>query len=96
MTAPRIEIFYADICGLCHQAMDVFRGRNLPFTAYEVHWDGAAGAFVDSPHAREMHRRCGAVVDIVPQIFVNGRHIAGWRRLEPMIHSGEFDRLLQT
>lgn len=97
MSGPGIEIFTADICGLCHKAKDYFRGRNLPFTDYAVEWDAAAAAFVDSPNTREMYRRCGRVVDIVPQIFINGRHhVAGWRKLEPMIASGEFDQLLHT
>ena len=92
--APRIEIFYADICGLCHKAMDYFRGRGLAFQTYEVHWDQRADAFVDSAHARAMYERCGGTVDFVPQIFINGRHIAGWRKLEPMIQSGELERTL--
>jgi glutaredoxin len=91
---PHIEIFYAQICGLCHKAMDYFRGRGLAFTAHEVHWDAAADAFVDSANTREMYRRCGKVVDIVPQIFINGHHVPGWRKLEPMIQSGDLDRLL--
>jgi glutaredoxin len=96
MNQPKIEIFTADICGLCHKAKDFFRSRNLPFTAYDVEWDKAADAFVDSENTREMYRRCGKTVDFVPQIFINGRHhIAGWRKLEPMIASGEFEKLLQ-
>ena len=86
-----IEIFYADVCGLCHKAMNYFRSRGLTFHAREVHWDG--DKFVDSENSREMYQRCGPV-DFVPQIFVNGHHIPGWRKLEPMIQSGEFDRLL--
>ncbi len=88
---PHIEIFHAEICGLCHQAMNYFRSRGLSFDAREVHWDGEA--FMDSPHTREMYRRCG-YVDYVPQIFINGRHIAGWRTLEPLIQSGEIERIL--
>lgn len=93
MNPPVIEIFYADICGLCHKAMDYFRSRGLPFTAHEVFWDH--DRFRDTPAAQVMKQQCGDV-DFVPQIFVNGVHIPGWRRLEPMIHSGEFDRLLGT
>lgn len=91
---PDIEIFYSEVCGLCHKAMDYFRSRNLPFTAREVVWDEEADAFVDSGNAREMYERCGDAVDFVPQIFVNGHHIPGWRTLEPMIENGAFDRLL--
>ncbi len=90
---PEIEVFYAEICGLCHKTMDYLRSRNLPFRAREVKWGGEA--FVDSENARDMFKKCGGAVDFVPQIFVNGHHIAGWRKLEPMIKSGEFDRLLR-
>lgn len=91
---PVIEIYYADICGLCHKAMDYFRSRGLDFTAHEVFWDAAADRFTDTETAREMHARCGGEVDFVPQIFVRGTHIPGWRTLEPMIANGAFDRLL--
>ncbi|HMO03450.1 MAG TPA: glutaredoxin domain-containing protein [Kiritimatiellia bacterium] len=93
MKPPVIELFYADICGLCHKAMDYFRSRGLSFTAHEVFWDH--DRFRDTPSARAMKERCGDV-DFVPQIFVNGVHIPGWRKLEPMIQSGEFDRLIST
>lgn len=95
MHHPHIEIYYAEVCGLCHQAMDYFRSRNLPFNAHEVQWDPAADAFVDSPVRQVMFDQCGGPVDFVPQIFINGHHIPGWRRLEPMIQSGELDRLLE-
>lgn len=91
---PEIEIYYAEICGLCQQALAYFRCRNLPVTAHEVEWDDAAGAFVDSENTREMYRRCGRELDFVPQIFINGRHICGWRELEPMITSGEIEQIL--
>jgi len=93
---PTIEIFYAQICGLCHQAMNFFRSRGLPFRAYEVHWNDLAQEFVDSEHTRNMYRRCGEKVDFVPQIFINGRHIRGWRSLEPLIQSGEIEEILHT
>ena len=89
---PDIEIFYADICGLCHKAMNYFLKRGLPFRTYEVTWDGQA--FVDSEHTRAMYARCGGTVDFVPQMFINGHHIPGWRKLEPMIHSGELEKIL--
>lgn len=94
MDKPAIEIYYAEVCGLCQKALAYFRERSLPFQAYEVFWDEAADRFVDSPHTRDMYKRCGKEVDFVPQIFVNGHHIPGWRKLEPMIQSGEFDALL--
>ena len=90
---PHIEIFYADVCGLCHKAMDYFRSRGLAFAAREVHWDQTADDFVGSDNSLETKERCGNV-DFVPQIFINGHHIPGWRMLEPMIESGEIESLL--
>lgn len=96
MNQPKIELYVCDICGLCQKAKEFFRSRQLPFTTHEIFWDKAADTFVDSDLTREMYNRCGGKVDIVPQIFINGHHIPGWRKLEPMIASGEFDRLLQS
>ena len=91
-----LTIYFADVCGLCHKAMNHFREREIPFTAKEIVYDAAADAFVDSENTREMFERVGAEVDFVPQIFVGGHHIAGWRTLEPMIDSGEFEALLRA
>ena len=84
MSKPQIEIFFADICGLCHKAMDFFRSRDLEFTTREVHWDEEADRFDDSENAREMYERCGEV-DFVPQIFINGEYIGGSEYLEQYI-----------
>lgn len=91
---PDIEIYFAEVCGLCHKAMDFFRSRNLPFTSHEVFWDREQDDWVPSPVVEEMKQRAGDV-DFVPQIFIKGTHIPGWKKLEPMIASGEFDRLLE-
>jgi glutaredoxin len=88
---PKIEIYYAQMCSLCHEAMDYFRSRGLPFTSYELTWKG--DGWQDSESARELARRCGPV-DFVPQIFINGRHIAGWRTLSELIRDGRIDELL--
>lgn len=91
----KIEIYYAQICGLCHKALDFFAERRLPVQAHEVHWDGERDQWVDSENVRVMLQRAGEV-DFVPQIFINEtHHISGWRQLEPMIQSGDFDRLLE-
>ncbi|MBT3294892.1 MAG: hypothetical protein HN919_13120 [Verrucomicrobia bacterium] len=89
-----IEIYYASVCGLCTKALDFFRERGVTFTAYAVEWDGEQEAFVASDNTRQMYKRCGEDVDFVPQIFIGDLHIKGWRQCEPMIHSGEIDRLV--
>lgn len=91
---PHITIYYAEVCGLCHKAINWFRERDLSFFAHEVEWDKEAERFVDSENTRAMYEACGEEVDFVPQIFINGRHIPGWKTLEPMIESGEIEKLL--
>lgn len=87
-----VIIFYAQMCSLCHKAMDHFKEKKIPFESYEVQWKG--DGWVDSPNARLMKKMCGDV-DFVPQIIINGKHIKGWKKLEPMIKSGEIDRFLK-
>lgn len=87
-----VIVFYAQMCGLCHKAMDYFKEKGIPFDAYEVKWKG--DGWEDSPNVRLMKKMCGDV-DFVPQIIINGRHIKGWKNLEPMIKSGELDKLLK-
>jgi len=90
-----IDVYYAEVCGLCHKAMDYLSSRDLEFTAKEVIYDSVADEFVDSDITKEMYERCGEKVEFVPQIFVNGTYVGGWRKLESMIENGEFDKLLE-
>lgn len=92
-STPRIEIFYSELCSSCHEAMDYFRARQLPYEAFEIRW--SAQGMVDSEAARDLRQRCGEV-DFVPQIFINNRHIGGWTALTALIESGELESLLQV
>ncbi len=89
-----VDIYYARVCGLCDKAMEFFRSRGVTFTAYAVEWDAGSDEFADSENTRAMYRRCGGKVDFVPQMFIGTLHIKGWKQLEPMIESGEIDRLI--
>ena len=89
-----VDVYYARVCGLCTKALEFLRSRGVTFTAYAVEWDSQAERFVDSENTREMYRRCGEEVDFVPQFFFGDKHVKGWRKLEPMIESGEIDAWL--
>ena len=91
-----VDLYYAEVCGLCTMALEFFRSRGVTFTAYAVEWSDKSNEFLDSGNSREMFKRCGENVDFVPQIFIGDRHIKGWRELEPMIESGEIDSLLSA
>lgn len=95
--SPRmpITIYHSETCGLCPKAMDWFREQNLPFDAKTVVYDPSANEFVDSENTREMNERCGGIAPFVPQIFINDRHISGYRTLQPMIASGEIFDILK-
>lgn len=90
---PDVEIFYSELCSSCHDAMDYFRARSIPFRSYEIHW--SKSGMVDSEASRELRRRCGEV-DFVPQIFINGRHIGGWTALSDLIERGVVDEIFNT
>lgn len=90
---PSVEIYYASTCGLCLEAMAFFKSRGLDFDARCIGYDRETDAWMPSENLRELEARIGAF-DFVPQLFVNGTHVAGWKKLERMIESGEFDRLL--
>jgi glutaredoxin len=89
-----IDIYYCRICGLCTEAINFFRSRGVTFTAHAVEWDDAKEEFADSETTRAMYKRCGEKVEFVPQMFIGNTHIAGWKKLKPMIESGEIDRLI--
>lgn len=89
-----ITIYYASICGLCHKAIEFFISRGLDFDARCIGYDKETDAWLPSANLDELEQRIGSF-DFVPQIFINGTHIAGWKKLEPMIESGDFDQLLQ-
>lgn len=91
---PQVDMYYAKVCGLCTEAINFFHKRGITFTAYAIEYDSDADEFVDSDNTREMVRRCGGPVEFVPQIFIGDRHMGGWRKLEPLIASGELDALL--
>jgi glutaredoxin len=91
----KIDIYYSSVCGLCTKAIEYFKSRGLTFTAYAVEWDAKDDKFVETENSTEMYRRCNGVVDFVPQIFIGETHVKGWMKLEPMIKSGEFDKLIK-
>jgi hypothetical protein len=88
---PRIEIYYSQLCGACHEAMDYFAGRGIPYESYEVKWGD--GDWVDDDNGRRFKQRFGTA-DFVPQILIGDRHVKGWKELSTLIESGEIESLL--
>jgi glutaredoxin 3 len=88
----KIEVFYSQLCGACHDAMDYFTERGVPFESYEVKWRD--GDWLDDENGRRFKARFGDA-DFVPQIMIGDRHVKGWKELSGLIERGEIDSLLQ-
>jgi glutaredoxin 3 len=67
-----VVIYTTPTCGYCRVAKDFFRGRNIPFSEYDVD--------ADRGRAEEMVRKSGQMG--VPVIEVNGKIIVGFNRPE--------------
>lgn len=79
------------MCGLCHEAMDFFRGKEIAFESFEVFWKD--GELVDDDNGRELKRRIGDV-EFVPQVFIDGKSIGGWKNISKLIETGEIEEIL--
>lgn len=89
---PKVEVYYSQMCELCHKAMDYFDEQGVAYTSYEVFWRD--GQWADDENSRAMLSRCGDV-DYVPQVFIDDKHIEGWRTLSRLIETGEIAQLLE-
>lgn len=92
----QVEVYYSDMCGLCHVAMDYLTENNIPFDKYKLEWDAESDDWLDTDASRRLFKRTGKKVEFVPQFFINDCWVSGWRELEPMINSGELDRMLKN
>lgn len=90
---PSIELYYSSICELCHKSLEFLMERGLDFEAHCIGYDPETDAWLPSDNLTELEGRIGSF-EFVPHIFINGTHVAGWKKLKPMIDSGEFDQLL--
>ena len=91
-----VEVYYSDMCGLCHVAMDYLTENNILFDKYKLKWDAKADDWEDTDASRRLFERCGEKVGFVPQFFINDHWVSGWRELEPLINSGELHTMLQN
>ena len=88
---PKVEVFYGQMCGACHDAMDYFTEKGVAFDAYEVKW--GKDDWVDDENGRGFKQRFGDA-DTVPQIMMGERHVKGWKELSALIETGEIEGLL--
>lgn len=67
-----VTIYSTPTCGFCTKAKAFFRGKNIPFTEYDV--------AADQRRADEMVRKSGQMG--VPVIDIHGKIIVGFNQAE--------------
>jgi len=81
-----ITIYTKDYCGFCARAKALLGSKGQAFTEIDVTHDTDGQA--------EMRRRSDR--QIVPQVFIDGRHVSGFDDLAALDAAGELDALLGT
>ena len=83
---PEIDIYTQPWCPYCARAVNLLRGKDVPFRE------------IDAPHGsaerEESIRRSGR--STVPQIFIGDRHIGGCDDLVALDRAGKLDPLLKA
>lgn len=64
----KIEIYGAEWCSFCKQAVSLCESKALAFSYIDID---------DSANMRSLEERVGAKVRTVPQIFMNGNLVPG-------------------
>jgi glutaredoxin len=64
----KIEIYGAEWCGYCKQAVSLCETRSIEFDYIDID---------DSANMRVLEERVGSKVRSVPQIFMNGQLVPG-------------------
>lgn len=82
---PEITIYTKPLCGYCHAAKALLRGKGVEFTEIDVSRDAAA---LDAMLARSGGRRT------VPQIFIGKTHVGGCDDIHALDQRGGLDPLL--
>ena len=80
---PKIVIYTADYCSFCHAAKELLRSRGLEFQDIDVTNDDA--------EREKLAQRTGGR-ETVPQIFIDGKSIGGYRELVELDKKGGLGR----
>ena len=81
-----VRIYTTPSCGYCIAAIGLLRNKRVAFENINVAGDAKARAWL----AKETGQQT------VPQIFINGRSVGGYRELSGLDQRGELDVLLST
>ena len=82
----RVEIYSSMFCGYCSNAKRLLKDKGVEFTEFDVS--------LDATKLQEMLSRSGGR-RTVPQIFIGGAHIGGYKELAALDRAGKLDSLLE-
>jgi glutaredoxin 3 len=81
----KIEIYTRNLCSYCDRAKDIFKSKNLSFIEYNVY---------ENPHYLKKMLERSKGQKLMPQIFINDRHIGGFDHLIKLINKGNFESMI--
>lgn len=82
----RVVLYHTDHCRYCRLAEQLLARKGIPYESVDVTDDDARRAW--------LVERTG--LRTVPQIFLDGEPIGGFRELDKLERSGELERRLAT
>ncbi len=82
---PDIEIYSSGFCAYCVAAKNLLKAKGLSWREIRIDMD---------PAAREVMLARSGGRRTVPQIFINGTHVGGFRELAAAEHDGTLAKLL--
>lgn len=82
---PRVTIYTTQYCAWCEATRDLLRQKRIYFDDVDVTGDHVM---------REKLVAMSGGAMTVPQIWINGRHVGGYRDLQRLDHSGQLDTML--
>lgn len=84
-TDKKIQVFTLSTCRYCTMAKDLLKKRGLAFDEIEIS---------RKPLVRKMLKEKTGGQTSVPQIFIDNKHIGGFRELSLLEQSGKLEKLL--
>ncbi len=82
-----VTIYTTMMCGFCHRAKSLLKGKGVTFTEIDVG--------MDADKRQEMMKRANGGYT-VPQIFINETHVGGSDELAALDRAGKLDALLSA
>ena len=81
---PKVVIYTRNYCSFCYAAKALLKSRKVDFEEIDITRDVGL--------QQEVRQRSGQRT--VPQIFIDGRAVGGFRELKELDAAGELDRVL--